>query len=153
MKHLALFCALGCMVVACAPSTPDVFELYKTSIPVTETARAQYSNCTSAIQRDVSHLEDAGRACHQDYDCRNKIAEQMSELGRRLAATCKPGNSLERDTQPCEIRVINARAASVNGAPLETNPNDQFLAEEYLADQVTEAYKACMAIYDSYANP
>ena len=155
MRLLLLVLTAGCVLASCAPPTPDVFELYKTSVPVTETAQAkigEFYDCVSVIDDQVNQLETTGQACNQDYDCRNKIAGQIEKLSDKFTTTCIPMNPSQVDRVSCESNLIKARGAYVHGAPLETGPN-KLLAEDYLASQVDQAYKNCFANMENYNGP
>jgi hypothetical protein len=142
---------LSCMVlilgsIACGGTpTPSEADIYIATREAQKIERHNYFNCTSAIRDQVSILEESAKACSFDYDCRGKIAQQIQELGHRLESTCTPVPPSESSDFYCQIRLIQAQASYVHGAPNESGASQVF-AEDALANQVQEAYEYCFSL-------
>jgi hypothetical protein len=145
VRHLLLLIIIALSVVACdGTPTPSEADSYIATYEASKDARQSYFDCKTEIGNEVDLLEKKADACSDD-DCKAKIAQQMEELANNMYATCSPIPGDLLADYHCQRRLIEARASYVQGAPNETGAN-RVLAEEYLANQVKEAYDACFSL-------
>ncbi|MCI0611142.1 MAG: hypothetical protein L0Z71_19045 [Anaerolineae bacterium] len=146
MRYLLFLLTITFLVLACGGTpTPSGADRYIATYEAERDARQKYFDCTTDIDDQVALLEKDADACSIDYDCRAMIAQQMEEIANNLYSTCSPVPPDLLSDLHCKIRLIRARANYVHGAPNETGAN-RVMAEEYLADQVKEAYEFCFSL-------
>jgi hypothetical protein len=145
VRHLLFLLTIALAVLACGGTpTPSEAESYIATYEAEKDARQRYFDCITDIDNEVDLLEKNADACSDDYSCRAKIAQQIEELANNLYSTCSPVPADLLSDFHCKMRLIQARASYVHGAPNETGTS-RVMAEEALADQVKEAYESCFS--------
>lgn len=146
VRQLLFLLTIALAVLACGGTpTPSEADSYIATYEAEKDARQGYFDCITEIDNEVELLEKNADACSDDYNCRATIAQQMEDIATNLYSTCSPVPQDSLSDLHCKIRLIRARANYVHGAPNETGAN-RVMAEEYLADQVKEAYESCFAL-------
>ncbi len=147
MRSVLFSLATIFLLLACGGTpTPSEADRYVATREAETEARQRYFNCTTDIDDQVASLEKNAEVCSSDYDCRATIAKQIEDLAEKLTSVCAPAPPDLSSDFDCRIELIQAKANLVHGAPNETGPN-RILAEDYLADQVKEAYEYCFSLY------
>lgn len=135
------------ILVGCVGTpTPSQIDYYYETLEAEEAIIDKYFNCKTTINEQFDLVENTAVACSKNYDCRAEISKQLREIIEKYKTTCSPIPSGNSSKHNCNIKLLEARAAFVHGAPNESGIN-KIRAEEQLGKQVEEAYEYCIFLF------